>query len=212
MNISQQLGENIITLLLTAIITGFLIPYIFKRIDDRKEMQQKETDERKRQEQQETEAKLARQNKIIDAQVTFLESLAELLWEHQLLAIMVSYYYIVVGNNEYQQAVDKYHAMAGQLLGRIRGEISKSLRLSPQTTYELLTNFYYKDLLMLDRRLEDLIRTTKEGKDTKDGWAKFNISTVREFAKRIDELINEVALSLQLKERNVDSKTAIPHK
>src|SRR5215210_5378181 len=67
---SQRFIENYVLLLATAGITGFSVPYVLKFIDD----------------------KLSRQNKVIDAQVQFLESISKLLWEFHALIARVSYY------------------------------------------------------------------------------------------------------------------------
>src|SRR5690348_5015161 len=78
---SQDFFEKYTLLLSTAGLTGLLVPYILKVIDNRKQREQKQY-----------EAELTRQSKIIDAQVQLMERLSDALWEYQLLAITVTYY------------------------------------------------------------------------------------------------------------------------
>jgi hypothetical protein len=56
MKLSQDFLEKVVILLLTAFLTGLLIPYVLKRVDEAKSKEQKIL-----------EATLARQAKIIDA-------------------------------------------------------------------------------------------------------------------------------------------------
>jgi uncharacterized membrane-anchored protein YhcB (DUF1043 family) len=68
MSLSQNFLESTALLILTAGITGLLIPYILKRVDARKLKEQKKVDARKQREQKAFEAELARQTKLIDYQ------------------------------------------------------------------------------------------------------------------------------------------------
>ena len=72
MDLNADFVEKLVLLFLTAGLTGFLVPLLFRRIDERKHRQQKLY-----------EADLARQAKIIDAQVKLIEDLAELVWDYQ---------------------------------------------------------------------------------------------------------------------------------
>ena len=62
--------QNVVLLLLTALLTGLLVPYVLNIADDRKSPRQKER-----------EAALARQAKIIDAQSAFLDDPSRQLGE-----------------------------------------------------------------------------------------------------------------------------------
>lgn len=65
MNLSQDFIEKALLLLITAALTGFLIPYILKIIDERR----------------------ARQAKIIEAQSMFLDEISRLLWKWRYMFI-----------------------------------------------------------------------------------------------------------------------------
>jgi hypothetical protein len=68
MALTEGFLEKIAILLLTALLTGFLVPYVLKRVDEAKSVQQKIF-----------EADLARQAKIIEAQSKFLDDITETL-------------------------------------------------------------------------------------------------------------------------------------
>jgi hypothetical protein len=81
LNATQGFIESYILILATAGITGFFVPYVLKVNDDRKMREQKQYED-----------ELSRQNKVIDAQVQFLESISKLLWEYHALIARISYY------------------------------------------------------------------------------------------------------------------------
>jgi hypothetical protein len=192
--ISQRFIEGIAMLLFTAAVTGFLVPYLLRKTDERKLLQQREVDARKLREQKAFEASLARQAKVIEAQVLLLEKLSELLWQYQLMAIEITYYHGQSDQKLYEAAYDRYHANAGALLGRIRAEISKALRLASRATYDALKRLYYDELLKLDQRLTQLT----EGKA--NNWLEVNRFSVYELSEIVDGTLNALATELQLKE------------
>lgn len=195
MNLGQGFLESIITLALTAATTGFLIPYIFKRIDERKLREQKRY-----------EAEIARQAKIIESQVQLLENMAQLLWEYQLAAIAPSYYDPVAQQDLYALAVKQYQEKTGSLFSKIRAEISKALRLTSSGTYEELKNLYYERLLPLDVRLNGLIKAQKVGEKRVDGWRDFNSFAVFQLSEIVDKALNNLARELRLKGGDAEQK------
>lgn len=199
MNASQQFGESVILLVLTAGVTGLLIPYILKRIDERRLHDQKEADERKLRDQKEFEADLARQSKIIESQIQLLENLAQLLWEYQLSAIEVSFYDPAEQRDFYTAAVQKYQEKAGTLFSRMRAEISKALRLTTTETYQELKDLYYDQILPLDVRLNSLMKRQRAGEEQVDGWHEFNRFAVYSLSEMVDNALNSLAKELRLK-------------
>jgi hypothetical protein len=195
MNLSQGFLENILTLATTATLTGFLIPYIFKRIDQRKLREQKEF-----------EAEIALQAKIIESQVHLLEDMAQYLWEYQLAAIEVSYYDPTGQQKLYASAVEKYHEKIGPLLSKIRAEISKALRLTSPQTYQEFKELYYQHLLPLDVKLNSLIKAQKIGAEKVNGWHEFNEFAVFTLSEMVDNALNNLAKELRLKGGNVKPK------
>ena len=186
-SISADFVEKLVLLFLTAGLTGFLVPLLFRRIDERKHRQQKLY-----------EADLARQAKIIDAQVKLIEDLAELVWDYQLLLATVPYYRQFEGRDLYPPALEAYEKNAIPLLGRIRAEISKSLRLTLPATYERLKAFYYKQLLELDLKVSVLAQKDKAGEDVGADWSKLLRFVVDELSEIVDKIIADLAEELEL--------------
>ncbi len=187
MDLSADFVEKLVLLFLTAGLTGFLVPLLFRRIDERKHRQQKLY-----------EADLARQAKIIDAQVKLIEDLAELVWDYQLLLAAVPYYRQFEGRDLYPPALEAYEKNAIPLLGRIRAEISKSLRLTLPATYERLKAFYYKQLLELDLKVSVLAQKDKAGEDVGADWSKLLRFVVDELSEIVDKIIADLAEELEL--------------
>ncbi len=212
MNLSSGFLENVLILLLGAAVTGFLVPYVLKRIDDRKML-----------EQQRFQAELARQDKVIDAQVTLLDTLATLLWEYQRFAMEVLYYQQPgTANPElYATAARAYEENSGAVLTQIRAEISKMLRLAPQSLYEDLSELFYGELAPFDECLVGLIRATEtaagtagsearcaaaSGRFASTSWAELLAYGDRPLPERVDRAIDGLADALGLKWQGAPTK------
>ena len=102
---SQDFLEKVGLLVLTALVTGFGVPFILKRIDERKARDQKRFD-----------ADLARQAKLIDAQVTLIEDFARLVWEFQLSLINVTFYR-GMNPDVYDRVRQSYDERSAMMLG-----------------------------------------------------------------------------------------------
>lgn len=185
---SQGFIENSVTLLITAGLTGVLVPFIFRLIDERRNREQKIF-----------EAELSRQASIIDAQIKLLEDLSNLLWEYQLLLIAVPYFRQFPHQNLYVSSLNAYNENSGRLLSRIRAEISKSLRLTPHSVYEDLKELYYKELLAVDLRLTVLSESDMREEDKTTAWRELNYYAVYELAQIVDDVIDMLASELNLK-------------
>ena len=188
MILSQSFIENAVLLSLTAVLTGVLVPLLFRRIDERKHREQKIF-----------EAELSRQSKIIEAQVKLLEDLSSLLWEYQLLLIEVPYYRQFPERNLYPTALKNYEENSGRLLSRIRAEISKALRLTPYPVYEELKRLYYQELLKLDLEVSQLSASDERHQEKTIEWRKLNQYAVHDLSEIVDKTIDKLASELSLK-------------
>ena len=184
MSLSADLIEKVLLLLLTAGLTGLVAPLVVGRINE----QRKRT-------QTVVEVELARQQRIVDAQVALLEALCRLLWQYQLLLVAVPYWRQFPQRERYAEALAAYEQASGELLGQIRAEISKSIRLTPEPMYEELRRYYEQDLLSLDLQLIKLAN----GDLDPDGWPGFQRYVLVVLAKQTDDLINRLAGDLGLK-------------
>jgi hypothetical protein len=196
MNFTPSFFEGLITIVITAV----LIPFVFRVIDDRRARQQRDTEDLKQRKQKEFEAELSRQSKVIESQVQFIEKLSDLLWEYQLTAIAVSYYHQFGLGDQYQRASKDYLDNAGKLLGKIRAEISKSLRLASPDMYEALKVFYRMRLLALDLDLTGLIeRPDRSAQIQGSTWQSFHDDAVYGLSEEVDNIINSLASEFGLK-------------
>lgn len=184
--------------LIIVLVTAALIPLIFRFVDDRKAARQRTEDDLRQRKQMVFEADLSRQSKVLEAQVRFLEQLAELLWKYQLMAIDVSYYHQFDLGDQYQEATKQYLAEAGELLGKVRGEISKSLRLCSQETYDKLKQLYYNRLLEFDKNLTMLIADSDRQRIGGPSWQTFNSDAVHKLSQEVDEIIHDLAAEFGL--------------
>lgn len=180
--------ESLILLLITVGLTGFLAPLLIQRIDARRIREQKIF-----------EATLVRQSKIIDAQVKLIEDLSTLFWEYQLLLIAIPYYRQFKNRDLYQPALFAYEEKAGPLLGKIRAEISKALRLTPSPVFQELNQLYYEQLLPLDLQVSHLAAKDIAGKESESEWGKLHRFAVEDLAEIVDNTLDNLAKELNLK-------------
>lgn len=185
--IRQEFFENVALLLLTATITGLLAPYLLKIIEDRRLRARAKFED-----------DLARQAKVIDAQVDLLEAFADAVWQFQLMAIEVTYYHGKLPDELYERALEKYQQEVGKLLVKIRSLISKSTRLVPHDAYLRLSRLYYAEFLPLDSRLQILATAKVEGQDDNAAWHRLNQYAVFALAEKVDNEIRFLAQSLNL--------------
>ena len=151
---SESFIQSLLLLVATAALTGLLVPLIKAYMDDRKFRQQKLF-----------EAELARQGKVIEAQVQLLESLAQLLWDFQLQAIAVTYYKTLPDEKRYQLAFDEYDTQSWAFFSKIRTEISKARRLASEKTFQGLLKYYEDWLMKNDAVLMDLVKRRASHED-----------------------------------------------
>src|SRR5688572_23638476 len=91
---SPSFFEKILLLLLTALLSGLLVPVMMQDIAHKKFKEQKVF-----------EADLLRQTKILESQIEFFNIISELLARFQLSALEVSYYKHHKNKDKYEVAV-----------------------------------------------------------------------------------------------------------
>jgi hypothetical protein len=187
MDLTQDLLEKISLLLLTALITGFGIPYVLKRVEERKMREQKKFD-----------ADLARQAKIIDAQAKLLDDLSQLLWKWRYLAKKVVYYGAQKDAERYSLAKKQYEEDVWDILNEFRTEISRSRRLVSERAYERLDSLYKYVVHDLDVKITNVIRDG--GMDIEESSTlaqRFSVEVSKELDDAIDDLASELNLKVQ---------------
>ncbi|MDJ0678025.1 MAG: hypothetical protein QNJ36_22025 [Calothrix sp. MO_167.B42] len=200
MSLSQDFLEKFLLLLLTASLSGFLIPYVLKQVDARKLREQNIEEERKFREKRVFEAYIARQTKIIEAQSQLLENLAKELWEFELLAISVSYYKSHNKEEKYKTAWQEYDDKAWTYFGTIRSQISKASYLSSSETHRALINLYKNILIKLD---SDLVHLVENDADILE-WKKHHNSVQQSIGETTDQVLDLLANELRLSQEVID--------
>jgi hypothetical protein len=187
-----KLEDSLIVLLATALLSGFLVPFILNKVQARSQQRQKQF-----------EADLARQTAVIEEQVALIDRFSTALWEFQLTLIAPLYYgqfsHIPAREPEaYQQAAKKYHSEAGGILGSIRAEIGKAVRLVPREHWLKLRSLYYEELLAIDLRVTPLILSGPTDADSEE-WRRTQDYAVNTLAEIVDTTVDQLAETLQLK-------------
>lgn len=174
MQFDQAFLEQIILLVLTALITSFGIPVLLQRID---------------------EAKI-RQAKIIEAQSKLLDDLSQILWKWRYMAKQVVYYG-ANGNQElYARARNEYNESIWLILHEFRVEISKARRLVSEKAYERLNALYDYIIGDLDLKISAII--SMERPDSLS-CATLASRFSNEVTKALDDALNDLASELNLK-------------
>jgi len=191
---SPEFRENVMLLLISAVLTGIVIPIVLKIRDDRKFREQKIF-----------EAELARQGKVIDAQAAFLETFSGLLCEYQFLALSVAYYFLENNRERYVAASVEYDAKSWDFLAKLRAEITKAKRLVPQALYDDLVTFFEDILIVYDAKISGSTAATPDAA----GWDAFREQQGKgfgilydlfytKFPAEIDTITTKLASELQL--------------
>lgn len=189
----SPLTQGLILLVATALLSGLLVPLVINRVQARNQQRLKDH-----------EADVARQSKVIDDQVRFLEKLADLLWSYELMLITPLYYgqsslYSRPGDSgPYGTAVTKYFENASDLLGAIRSEIGKAVRLVPEDLWNDLKHLYYQELLQLDLAATRLLLDGPSEMNHVE-WSNLQERVLTDLAIAIDETIDRTARMLSLK-------------
>ncbi|MBT8292315.1 MAG: hypothetical protein KJN70_03505 [Eudoraea sp.] len=191
----DEFTQKLVLLGVTAVLSGFLIPFIMKQIEGNRHREQKYL-----------EAELARQGKLIDAQAELLAEFATCVWEYEFRVVAVTYYRGVTDKELYLSALTKYDETVIETLVRIRTAISKALYLTSPETYQKMRNLYFEKLLSLDRKLRALIESEHESPISQDDWHELNRYAVRELADYTDQVLESLALDLKLKQGNTSER------
>ncbi len=177
--------EKSILLVATGVLTGFFIPLILKRIDERKAKEQKTR-----------EAMLNRQAKMIDAQSQLLETISKLLWDWRYLIMKVTYYGGMYTEEHFKAAKIDYDTNLWSILNQIRYQTSRSRSLISEDVYKQLLGFYM-DIISHDKTLQKILQledSVKLGLELLD----FNIKIFNDVSTSIDVLINDLAKDVNL--------------
>ena len=143
---SQSFAEKAFLLILAAVLTGILVPYINAKLAHRKFKEQRLF-----------EAAIARQNKIIDSQNGLLSELERLVHMFQLRALAVAWYKIHDRNSsKYEESRIAYEDNAWEFFINMQTTIGKASRLTSPDVHKELEKFY-GDMRKMDSILACII-------------------------------------------------------
>jgi hypothetical protein len=177
--------EKLVLLAATAILTGFLAPFVLKQIETRRAREQRQT-----------EAWLARQAKVIEAQAHLLDEVARSLWEWRYLLMAVTYYGSYDAAEDFARAKAEYERTLWPTLSKIRYHTSQSRYLVSEAAYSRLVGFYM-EIVELDKELmaamllSDPVRRRIVLGDT-------NHKMFGETTLKLDTLLHDLAKELKL--------------
>jgi hypothetical protein len=178
---NQNFAQSLTLLILTAVLTGILVPYVKSKMDEG---------------QKRFDAELTRQSKIIESQAALLDNLAQLLWEFQKEVNAVAWYQNRGNAEKYNASFKKYDDDSWVLFGKIRTEISTAQRLTTTATYAELKKIYDPFMVEIDTKLNELV----SGAHSPEEWQAFEDYLSGEAADRIDSVIRLLAEELRLTE------------
>jgi hypothetical protein len=164
--------ENVILLIITAIVADFLVPRVKARLDQDKFEREKRFED-----------DLARSAKLREDRIKLLDELESQLWEYQFLLLEPSYY--VLRNNEagFKRTFQQYDDKASPLLSTISARVSKLSRLAEPETHRRFQALLQTHLITLD---SELIRLAETGDLTNPEWQKHHDEGYKQLGKEIE--------------------------
>jgi hypothetical protein len=192
-------GQSVALLVVTAVLTGLLVPIVKGFVDDRKLKKQKAFDDERLRAQREFEADLARQASVIDAQVQLLDELAKVLWGYQKLLLRITYYAVTGNREKHEAAYSAYDDQSWELLEKILGLTSKTRRLASKEIQARLENLYQSFVLGVDHEVLNIraADSRAEGLDH-PRWRKLQDVLFGEVRDEIDGILTALATQLRL--------------
>jgi hypothetical protein len=184
MTLDDSFYQQAALLVLGALLTGFGVPCVLRRIDARKLREQKLF-----------EADLARQAKLLEAQSVLLDELTRVVWAWRYLAKQVVYYGSRGDDVRFARARDRYEEGVWTLLDELRTQISKSRRLVSETAFANLNGLYRYIVDDVDRSVAE--HAMGPGLD-RQGCAELASRFSREVSQRLDEELFMLAQALRL--------------
>ena len=181
----MDLRDSLVLLFATATVSGFVIPWVLKRIDSRRETQQRDR-----------ELERARRDKLMDAQVSFLDRFTDKIWAWRYLLIRVTYYGGISDDQGYQQARQTYSETIWSDLNNIRVEISRASRLVSPSVLEEMQAFYQR-IVALDRELLS-VAAIEDPLERRMTYKDLNQTVFLDVSNAIDALLRSVADDLHL--------------
>lgn len=179
--------QSLVLLVVTALLTGLVVPYVLKTVEYRKSTEQRER-----------EAASKRQAEIIAAQSKFLDELTTQLWGWRYMSMKVTYYGGTGSADEYASASQDYNAAVWDSLNQLRNQISRSRRLVSENAYQRLVSLYDLTLVALDKQLSQA-RFLEHDLERRGRFVELNHYIYESVTQDIDTILDELAAEMELK-------------
>jgi hypothetical protein len=160
---------DLLLLLLGALLTGILVPYVKAKMDKNAFESQKIF-----------EADVARQSDVIKAQIQFLNIFSEYIWEYHRISQRVSFTRLSGDKIAYQEAVQDYNAKVWDSLQKTRAAIGRARWFCSDAAHQALRGWYEEWFVTLEMRLRELIN--ENPKDQK--WSEHHAGVHYEASER----------------------------
>jgi hypothetical protein len=176
--LNESFAEKIVIIIITACITGLLIPYIFKKVGDSQ----------------------ARNESMIQSQAKLFEDVTDALIKYQTLAIDVSFYRFPgqEDDNMYQKAYERYSENAPVFFSTMRTLIIKTKVLASPKQGEKLDSFLVK---IAGQDVEIIKLHNANGSPAR--W-KQQYSYNQQMLEGCNQLLSELALAMRITNRPLD--------
>ena len=174
----ESFVEKIILLVITAILTGILVPVIKARID-------KNTSDSKKL----LEESLKRQVQVMDARATSIKELASLLWQYYSLAKRVAYAGANELKDELQVAFQKYESDGWDVVDKTRSMIGGMRWLLTKDAHIQLVSLYRGWKNELEERCPD----PETDEDNLQNWDAYYEWLESEAVNKIDFIVGYLA-------------------
>ena len=189
---SQDFIQGVFLLIVTAALTGVLVPVIKARLDERRYRDQKVF-----------ESDLARQAKIIDAQAAVLDELSELFWGFLLRALALAYYAERRDAAEREETRSQHHAKLEEAWREYDAEAWRfysRLRLDTSKVQRLTTGEITVELEALRKWFQTFdLDVTKAHEAGADAQAYYGLrDRINEGAAEVDRTLTRIAHELRL--------------
>jgi hypothetical protein len=181
-------GQSVMLLVLTAVLTGLLVPIVKSFVDAGTLKRQKESD-----------AERARQASVIDAQIQLLDELASVLWGHQKMLLRITYYATTGNREKHDEAFRAYDDQSWDSLGSLLALISKTRWLASSEIQGRLEQLYLQLVGEVDGGILRL-READAGRDAMDtaGWRVMANLFFGELRMEIEAVLTSLAQQLRL--------------
>jgi hypothetical protein len=181
----ESFVEKLVLLLITAALSGLLLPYVLARYNNSVAARQKAADIAR-----------SKNKSILQAQAKLVEDLADVVLTYQTLALDVTWFRTSVAKDEkmYQRAYERYSDRSVDLISTWRSLTARSQSLASPSVSEKIGDFLARVFHEQDTPLVTLNRTKASEKEWEDQHY-HNEEMLTEAHLLISQIMDDIGLS-----------------